>query len=502
MEFLKKYKIEIGIFFLLTIIFFATRIFRLGSLPIFTDEAIYLRWAQIAKNDANWRFISLTDGKQPLFIWFIMVFMRFIKDPLIAGRMVSVIAGFFSMVGIIFLGREIFKNRWIGILSGILYLIFPMALVYDRMALYDTLVGTFAVWSLYFGILLVRRLSLDKAFILGLVAGGGALTKTSGFFNIYLLPFLLLIFDYSKKERTLRFFRFLGLCLISCVLVALYYSILRLSPFFHIIDEKDALFVYPFREWLLHPLRFLIGNFFGLLNWFVIYITVPLLVLIPLSFAISFKYTKEKLLLIIWFSAPFFALALFGKALFPRFIFFMTLSLLPLIAYSLFYIKEKIKNPLFFVVCLLFFILPVFSEYKILTDFQNAPIPTIDLNQYSNDWPAGGGVKEAVAYFKDQAATKKIYIATQGTFGLMPYSLELYLVDNPNIIIHGFWPVAENRPKELVEAAKIMPVYVVFYQPCRECSGLGFAPSSWNMELVAVYKKPNKNNLTIYKLKL
>src|SRR5476649_1693273 len=98
-------------------LFFITRLYHILSLPIFTDEAIYVRWSQIAANDASWRFISLTDGKQPMFVWIAMLLMKPIKDPLLAGRLVSVISGLLSTIGIFFLAKEIFKNNKIGILS-------------------------------------------------------------------------------------------------------------------------------------------------------------------------------------------------------------------------------------------------------------------------------------------------------------------------------------------------------------------------------------------------
>src|SRR3990167_10498616 len=150
----KKYRLELAILVLLTLAYFFLRLYRIMSLPVFTDEAIYARWSQIARFDASWRFISLIDGKQPLFIWLNMTLIRVINDPLLSGRLISVFSGFATMIGLFFLGRELFKNRWIGILSAFLYLIFPFALVYDRMALYDSLVGTFMVWGLYFEILL------------------------------------------------------------------------------------------------------------------------------------------------------------------------------------------------------------------------------------------------------------------------------------------------------------------------------------------------------------
>ncbi len=74
--------------------YFATRLINLTAFPIFTDEAIYILWSQIVSRDAAWRFISLVDCKQPMFTWIAMVLMRFISDPIFAGRLVSVLAGF------------------------------------------------------------------------------------------------------------------------------------------------------------------------------------------------------------------------------------------------------------------------------------------------------------------------------------------------------------------------------------------------------------------------
>src|SRR3990167_8321773 len=106
-------------------VYFLLRLTNITSMPIFTDEAIYIRWSQIGSRDAAWRFISLVDGKQPLFTWIAMVFMRFISDPVLAGRLVSVFAGFCSFTGMFFLGREVFRNVRIGVIASFLYLISP-----------------------------------------------------------------------------------------------------------------------------------------------------------------------------------------------------------------------------------------------------------------------------------------------------------------------------------------------------------------------------------------
>ena len=80
-------------------LYFSTRLVNLTIIPIFTDEAIYLRWGQIALADPRWRFISLLDGKQPLLIWLFLPALKLIADPLVAGRMVSIFAGCMGMIG-------------------------------------------------------------------------------------------------------------------------------------------------------------------------------------------------------------------------------------------------------------------------------------------------------------------------------------------------------------------------------------------------------------------
>lgn len=111
MKLILKYKKEILAATVLIILYFLTRLILLGSLPIFTDEAIYVRWSQIAANDASWRFISLTDGKQPGIIWPGMILVSIINDPLVALRLVSVVTGFFTLVGLFILTYELFRNR-------------------------------------------------------------------------------------------------------------------------------------------------------------------------------------------------------------------------------------------------------------------------------------------------------------------------------------------------------------------------------------------------------
>ncbi len=497
MRFIFRYKKEIGIGIILTVVYFIFRLIYLDRLPIFTDEAIYVRWAQIALNDASWRFISLTDGKQPLFIWFSMIFMKFVQDPLIAGRLVSVFSGFLTMIGIYALTYELFRKKTIALFSSILYIFYPFAQVLDRMALMDSMVGTFSVWALYFSVLLVRKIKLNIAYTLGFVIGAGVLTKTSNFFSIYLLPSTLILFDFKKKPLLPRFIKWIFFVFLSSLIAYGFYAILRLSPLFEMISTKNATFVYPFSEWIKHPFLYFISNFSGLFSWLLQYLTPSYIVLLLLSIFLINKFFKEKILLFLYFALPFIALALFGIKIYPRFIFFMSLMLLPLIAWSLDLIMEELKrffsrNAIYikvtqFVLLLIVIAYPAYTSIIFAKESLSASIADADHGQYVNSWAAGWGVKDSIAFFSDQAKNQKIFVATEGTFGLMPEAMEIYLIKNKNIIIKGYWPV-DSFPKEVLDFASKMPTYFVFYQPQHVV-----LPISFPLNLVFEVKQGNTN---------
>lgn len=513
MKLLKTYFKEILFSLLLISGFFMTRFLDISSLPIFTDEAIYVRWAQIANEDSSWRFISLTDGKQPSFIWLTMIAMRFIADPLLAGRVVSVFSGFATMVGVFFLSFEVFRNFsdkkkiLVGLISSFLVLILPITIIYDRLALYDSLVAAFFVWSLYFQIRLVRNPRFDYALVLGFVLGAATLTKSSGFLSIYLVPFMFLLFDFNKKDLKKRI---LKTCLyfgVSTIVAYLIYSVLRLSPYFHMINQKNSIFVYSFGDWfdfsMKQRLELFISNAKGLFDWFLIYFSIPFAILVIGSFFIEIKHIKEKVLLFIFFFLPILSLCFFGKTLYPRYILFMIMPLVPLVALSIVdfsnIFKQKWVKPIFYLFILL---IPLKVDYFIFKDFARAPIPKLDLEQLINGWPAGGGIKESISFFEKESARGEIMVGTQGTFGLMPAAYEIYLKENKNIRINGFWPVESDKvPDLLLDYAERIPTYFVFYQPCPDCDFPGMAPKRLNLTEVSSYQKGiGDSKLTIYRV--
>lgn len=515
MERIVKYKYDFFILLILGVAYLLIRLPNFNLLPIFTDEAIYMRWAQIANQDPNWRFISLTDGKQPLFIWLTVAMMRFISDPLIAGRLVSVFAGFGTIIGLYVLTMELFKKRNIAVITSLLYLFYPMAQVHDRMALYDSLVTTFAVWAAYISVLLAKYVRLDLAYTLGFVIGAATLNKTTGFLSAYLLPVSLLFFDFKKQKRIQRLIRWGMYALLAYVISQIFYSVLRLSPYFHIIAEKNSTFYFPLSAWLTQAPDFLkipdgifYGNLRGLFTWTIGYMTLPYVLFGLIALIYIRKDFKQKAYVFLNYLLPLVAISLVGKVLFPRYIFFMTTMLLPIVAWGIVWVSDFLAKKYKWKEILLLVILTVltvvyaaYTSIYFTIDPIRAPILQADSRQYVNGWGAGWGVMEATTYFADQAKDKKIYVATEGTFGLMPFSLEMNLVNNKNITLKGLWPIEKNIPTDLLEKAATRPTYVVFYQPCVDCSPQNEAPKDWPLIEIKRIQQGNADSyLIIYQV--
>jgi len=486
-------------FLFLAVFYFATRLINLTLLPIFTDEAIYIRWSQIALQDPAHRFISLYDGKQPLFVWLNMLTLNFPVDPLIAGRLVSVAAGFTALVGLTLLAWRLFGKK-AGFLAGLLYIISPFFLFYDRLALYDSLTNTFMIWALLLQIILVQTLRLDAALLLGFAIGGGLLTKSSADFAIYLLPGSLLLFDWQRSGRWRRLLRWGGLSLVAILIALLLETIMRLSPYQYMVGLKTTRFIVPFREFFVADAwaRFH-GNLGGLTNWLTAYFTWPWLIGVGVILLTTLKlHWRKTLLLFGWFIGPYLVLAAFGLILYPRFILFMTFPLLIILALGLSELN-KVKNYLLLPISYLLVAgYASYFSFQIIFNPVNAPLPGADRSQFIDDWPSGYGINEVVILLRQETQSKKVFVATEGTFGLTPYALEIYLQDNPNITIQGFWPINDHPEEIFSKVDQFDEVYILF----KDSQNPPERFPDRDIELVSQYRKGKGNIfMKLYRLK-
>src|SRR3989339_1889482 len=118
----------LGLAIITLALFLFFRFYRLGQVPVFVDEAIYIRWSQVMRAEPTLRFLPLQDGKQPLFMWTTIPFLKLTSDPLIAGRLLSVVAGLGSLIGVGVLAYVLFAEVYIALFSSFLYAIIPFTM--------------------------------------------------------------------------------------------------------------------------------------------------------------------------------------------------------------------------------------------------------------------------------------------------------------------------------------------------------------------------------------
>ncbi len=495
MKLLKKYYFIIGIA-LLFVVYIFTRLAFIKQIPWFIDETIYAHWAQVGYYDASMRLTSLADGKQPLYIWLVSLLMTLVGNPISAGRIVSAITGALTLAGIITVTYTLTSNKKMSLIAALVYILSPLAFILNRMALYDSTAAMFYIWSLYITLRMSRSLGLADALISALVIGAGLLNRTSAFFSIYLLPTHLLLFT-KKQWYKASIVRWIGLTIVVIALSFLYYSVLNLSPEFKIIDEKNRVFIYTFEE-MMRPeiMKTLPQRILTLSGWFVDYMSWPIVAAIGFVFFVKSNLIKEQLLLLVWFVAPLAALMLVGKSVFPRYIFFMTMPLYPLLGIALSKIGEMLKarklSPL------LAGILLVPLTYNSFTTVRNLPtanIPEKDRFQLANGWPAGGGTKELVEFVINQSAGEKIVVVTEGEFGSLPTTvLNIFFKNDENVARIPVSSFKVPPPDFITRETKYFKTFVVM--------NIGPQPPGWPLEEVAKYPKGiGTDSLRIYKWK-
>jgi len=214
-------------------------------LPVFADEAIYIRWAQVMKAEETLRFLPLSDGKEPLFMWLVIPFLKFIHDPLVAGRIVSVLSGLGTLIGVSYLSYLLFKSKKVALAAALIYAVTPFAFFFDRMALVDSMLTCFGIWTFIFSYLSITKSRLDFAMLAGFALGGAWLTKSPALFFALMLPTLLI---FSKNKLIAIYY-----LLITIAIGYGFYNILRLGPNYSMIGARNLDYVYPISHLLSSP---------------------------------------------------------------------------------------------------------------------------------------------------------------------------------------------------------------------------------------------------------
>ena len=493
----------IAIVFLFLLLF----LFNLTILPIFCDEAIYIRWAQIIKNEPTLRFIPLTDGKQPLFMWLNAITFSFFNNPLFAGRIISVIAGLINLFGTALLANRLFPEykKSIFYLTAFLFMFSPFVFFFSRMALADSLLSSLLTWSVLMALIYADTNKIIFSLFSGVLLGLAWITKSPAIFYAVLIP-LVFAFIYLIKN-TKRFkqlflsrdmlIKLFGLSFIPIIAFAIF-NFLRVDQSFHMIALRNKDYIFPISEILKHPLNPLIPHLKDAWRYYYGYLTLPVAFLgifgIIGSLIKKNARVNSLILLLFWFT-PLVAQSAVAKVFTARYIFFTVPFFLIYCAFGLNFIFEelKLKIQARFIILMLVVILPLNFIRLLIFSPEKAPLPVDEKNGYLQDWTAGQGIKQIADYITDKSKENKVIVSTEGYFGTLPDGLQIYVEGNSNIIVIGYTVPINEIPDALKNAKEAGDTtYLVVNKSRMEIK------NKEDLELIEEFYKPGKDSLLFY----
>ncbi len=491
---------------LLIIILFISSALRLlkifiGEQPIFADEAIYVRWAQVMKAEPTLRFLPVSDGKQPLYMWILMFILHPSFDPLITGRLLSVFMGIASNFGLFVLSYILFKSKKLSIISSVLYAISPFMIFFDSMALVDATLTAMGVWFFIFLYLAIKRYRYDLSMMSGFLLGGALLTKSPALYFSILTPttvFIDCIGKYSR-ETPVRCAKYSSRML--CVLLKYFvliipifliaygmYNILRLGPNFHLVNSRNADYIFPISHLWTNPKDPFIFHIREIFEWLWNLGPGVLIFLLVLGIIIGLKkYKRETILLLVWIVLPLFANSMYAKVFTARYILYV-MPFIYILASLFILFKTKIKL-LNYLLLTLFITNSLLVNILLIYKIEDAPLPKSERTGYLEEWTAGYGIKEVSKYLIDyqkENPDDKIIVGTEGYFGTLPDGLQIYLNNYPQITVIGVGLSIKELPVQLKESKQAgNKTYLVI-----NSSRLTGSPEKMRLKLIASWEKP------------
>jgi len=422
-----------------------SRILWLTRFPPFIDETIHIllaiifRLGELGAGYSEGRWLTTT---------MIAPLLSLPGEPLLGARILSVIAGLFSTIGLFYIGKTLFNIR-IGLLAASTYVIVPYALFFDRLALADGLVVTFGVWIVFVTIRTLRSENGMYSVLLALLLILSFLAKDSAM--IYIMIPLLAILTLVPFGQ--------WLAAIKKVLPALLGSAIILL--FLLFGDFGAENVRGKYELVLGKTLinlFLInGNQLVDWAWRMLSPVLAVASLMAIGWSLFIKQSRIKWFLISLLILSICPYLIFATKFYPRYVFFSLVPLILLFSCFLSWLVDSLLTlsnghvwskflPVPFLLTL--FAWPMVMDYQILVSPENASLPALIRWQYFEGWPSGYGVRQLAEYLSTEAremGRDELFVFRPFMGGQVYGSgLDLYLYNSENLVL------SENMVLEVI----------------------------------------------------
>jgi 4-amino-4-deoxy-L-arabinose transferase-like glycosyltransferase len=430
----KKKSVKNPVFLLLLSGFLITRLTKLLTLPIFNDEATYIDWSWRMLNLQGEFFHSVKFAKPPLMMWVIGILRKFISDPLLAGRLVSVFAGAFLLFGIYKIANT-YLNRKAALAACILYIVLPPFVFYDRQALMETAVAASGIWAFYY---LVKYLDTKKylyAGILGAILGLGYLIKTSAivfFIATCVVLGLQMLSTQSKRVSIIK-----GSLITTSFYLITLFPLLFNNIFWKTLDQNSK-YAFTVTDLMKFPVDAWFKNLEGLITISLVYLNPAIVIFALVSTVFLYRKKREfSINLLIFIFLGIFFLIFINRNINVRYwVAFMPLTLLiPGYGFSVLYSKAKYVMLILTSIVLLPSIyistLLVFSPLKYFNvlNFTNHS----QKNMYVTYWSSGYGVNEMRSTLSELSKGSPTIAAVRLDAGIPENAVFAYFENSKNI---------------------------------------------------------------------
>lgn len=481
------------VWIVLVILFLFTRVPFLGVLPIFNDEATYLRWGwEMIQGIKPWWYPIAINGKPPLTMLLYGLVQVFPIDPLIAGRLLAICFSAITVFVSVKTFAILFPKRSI-LLYGLLLIFNPFLLFFDRLTLSETMITAFGSLLLYAAVRYAGTRKLQWILVVSVLFGIGWWVKTTIFVFVPAFVILLVWLGIMKKISWKQ--------MIQDVVVGIFVMFLLIYPSsfhpdFSILDAGEAKWIFSFPELLHIPIPIWMNNAKNIGIWLFVFPT-PLYILCWIVGAIHLfqqpRYRNVFLLYSAWVGIPILLFLLFGKNLTARyFVIFMP----QLTIFSALVLHRKLfqRVAIVFVISVSFLIIMKPRQYfQMISVFPRA---YFDMAQYMTGWPSGYGVREAIAFLKEEAQKTPLVVFVRNDTGNPEDAAFVYLRDNSHVTII---PVIQKDDvmRKLAKVPKEIPAYFLSRGPAllginEELKELVRFPKPDGVEYVGIYHVSRK----------
>jgi hypothetical protein len=380
----------------LLVLYAASRLVGLDVLPAFIDENWHIVWADsIAEGHRLLR--PWQSGKWLSVVAMAQVLPWFDKSLVEAGRLLTAAFGALTLLATWGLARRLYDDGT-ALVAGVFYVLCPFTLFYDRLALTDPVMSTFAALTLLASVQLAQAGRARDGLLAGLALAATVLTKALG----VMLSFVPAAAWLALARPLRRRIGALGLAYaVAAGLLAW-----PLWIFFGVSGAvRQAV-----GDSMGGPLEGLARNLWVVQDWVVGWWTLPLLLLALLgtAAAVARRQPSGLLLTAVW-TVPLALLLPTATHWYPRYLLFMAVPTLILAARALMalagWVAARLRPPsrlwrlsLPAVATALALIPSLQIDADLWTQPSRAPLPTIERVQFIDGWPSGYGVRETVAF--------------------------------------------------------------------------------------------------------